>query len=95
MMFGAIVPELRGEAEILGGKLARLSQIREDVEKEKASLNASIIDLKTSSIDLGQLIIQKKQLVFDSAGKLEGEKKKSREGTSKGLKADHYAMNHG
>ena len=75
MMFGAIVPELRGEADILAGKLARLNQIRENVEKEKASLNSSITDLKTSSIDLGQLIIQKKQLVFDSAGKLEGEKK--------------------
>ena len=75
MMFGMIVPELRADAEILAKKLARLDQIRENVEKEKASLNASITNLKTSSIDLGQLIIQKKQLVFDSSGKLEGEKK--------------------
>ena len=75
MMFGTIVPELRTEAEILAKKLARLDQIRGTVEKEKASLNESISSLKTSQIDLGQLIIQKKQLAFDSAGKLEGEKK--------------------
>ena len=75
MMFGTIVPELRAEAEILAKKLARLDQIRTTVEKEKTSLNESITSLKTSQIDLGQLIAQKKQLAFDSAGKLEGEKK--------------------
>ena len=75
MMFGTIVPELRAEAEILAKKLARLDQIRDSVEKEKTSLNESITSLKTSQIDLGQLIAQKKQLAFDSAGKLEGEKK--------------------
>ena len=88
MMFGTIVPELRNDAGILAEKLARLDKIRLAVEKEKATLNGSIINLKTSQIDLGQLIIQKKQLVFDSSGKLEEEKRRSGElaGKAKSLK---------
>jgi murein hydrolase activator len=83
MMFGSIVPELRGEAEILSKKLARLEKIRGDLETEKTALNANMVSLKTSQIDLGQLILQKKQLVFDSAGKLESEKKRAAELASK------------
>ena len=79
MMFGTIVPELRADAQILAEKLARLDKIRLAVEKEKTTLNGSIINLKTSQIDLGQLIIQKKQLVFDSSGRLEEEKRRSGE----------------
>ena len=83
MMFGTIVPELRNDAQILADKLARLDKIRLAVEKEKATLNGSIINLKTSQIDLGQLIIQKKQLVFDNSGRLEEEKRRSGELASK------------
>jgi murein hydrolase activator len=83
MMFGSIVPELRGEAEALSRKLVRLEKIRGEVELEKIALNNSMVDLKTSQIDLGQLILQKKQLVFDSAGKLESEKKRAAELASK------------
>lgn len=83
MMFGTIVPELRADAGILAEKLARLNKIRLAVEKEKTTLNGSIINLKTSQIDLGQLIIQKKQLVFDSSGKLEEERRRSGELASK------------
>ena len=88
MMFGTIVPELRAEAEVLTQKLARLDRIRSDVETEKTALNDSMVSLKTSQIDLGQMIIQKKQLVFDSAGKLESEKKRAAElaGKAKSLK---------
>jgi murein hydrolase activator len=83
MMFGTIVPELRAEAAILTDKLARLDRIRTDVETEKASLNESMQSLKTAQINLGELIVQKKQLVFESAGKLEAEKKRAAELASK------------
>ena len=83
MMFGTIVPELRADAGILAEKLARLDKIRLAVEKEKATLNGSIITLKNSQIDLGQLIIQKKQLVFDNSGRLEEERRRSGELASK------------
>jgi murein hydrolase activator len=83
MMFGSIVPELRGEAEALAKKLARLETIRKDVELEKTALNSSMESLRTSQIDLGVLIQQKKQIVFESASKLESEKKRAAELASK------------
>ena len=79
MMFGTIVPELRAEAENLTQKLARLDRIRSDMESEKTSLNQAMLTLKTSQIDLDQLVAQKKQLVFESAGKLLAEKKRATE----------------
>ena len=79
MMFGSIVPELRGEAEALAKKLARLETIRKDVELEKTVLNTSMESLRTSQIDLGALIQQKKQIVFESASKLDSEKKRAAE----------------
>jgi murein hydrolase activator len=83
MMFGSIVPELRGEAEALAQKLARLEQIRGQVEAEKIALNDSMVNLKSSQLDLGQLILEKKQLIFESAEKLESEKKRAAELASK------------
>ena len=79
MMFGTLVPELRGEAETLAKKLTRLDRIRTAVEKEKSVLSASVTNLKTAQIDLDQLIAQKKQLVFDNSGKLAGEKRRAAE----------------
>ncbi len=83
MMFGSIVPELRGEAEALSKKLARLEKIRGEVETEKLALNDSMVSLKTSQIDLDQFVLQKKQLVFDGVGKLASEKKRTAELASK------------
>jgi murein hydrolase activator len=83
MMFGTLVPELRAEAQVLTDKLARLDRIRSEVETEKITLDQSMQNLKTSQIDLGQLIIQKKQLVFESTGKLEAEKARAADLASK------------
>jgi septal ring factor EnvC (AmiA/AmiB activator) len=79
MMFGTLVPELRVEAEILAKKLTRLDRIRLAVEKEKSMLSASVTNLKTAQIDLDHLTAQKKQLVFDRSGKLDGEKRRAAE----------------
>ena len=79
MMFGTIVPELRSQAEHLTEKLARLDRIRAEVETEKTALSASMQDLKTAQINLSELILQKKQMVFESAGKLEAEKQRAAE----------------
>jgi len=77
MMFGTLVPELRTEAEVLAKKLTRLDRIRTAVEKEKSVLSASVTNLKTAQIDLDQLVAQKKQLVFEGSGKLDGEKRRA------------------
>jgi len=77
MMFGTLVPELRTEAEVLAKKLTRLDRIRTAVEKEKSVLSTSVTNLKTAQIDLDQLVAQKKQLVFEGSGKLDGEKRRA------------------
>jgi septal ring factor EnvC (AmiA/AmiB activator) len=77
MMFGSIVPELRSQADALNQQLARLDRIRVNLESEKATLNANLVDLRSSQLDLGQLILQKKQLVFDHTGQLENEKQRA------------------
>jgi septal ring factor EnvC (AmiA/AmiB activator) len=79
MMFGTIVPELRSQAEHLTEMLARLDRIRAEVETEKTALSASMQELKTAQINLSELILQKKQMVFESAGKLEAEKQRAAE----------------
>ncbi len=77
MMFGAIVPELRAEAELLAGKLAHLDHIRVGIEAEKATLNQNISGLKISQDELDQLIAQKRQLVSQQAGKLQSEQQRA------------------
>jgi septal ring factor EnvC (AmiA/AmiB activator) len=79
MMFGTLVPELRTEAEVLAKKLIRLDRIRTAVEKEKSVLSTSVTNLKTAQIDLDQLVVQKKQIVFEGSGKLDGEKRRAAE----------------
>jgi murein hydrolase activator len=77
MMFGAIVPELRAEAELLVEKLSRLDHIRVGIEAEKTALAQNIAGLKLSQIKLDQLVAQKRRLVSDHTGKLQSEQKRS------------------
>ena len=77
MMFGAIVPELRAEAELLVEKLSRLDHVRVGIEAEKTVLAQNIAGLKLSQIKLDQLVAQKRRLVFDHTGKLQSEQKRS------------------
>ena len=88
MMFGSIVPELRGQAEALAAKLTRLDKIKGDVETEKLALDEAMTGFRTSQIGLAELVQQKKQLVFDSARKLESEKARAAElaGKAKSLR---------
>mgnify|MGYP002084510739 CR=1 FL=1 len=77
MMFGAIVPELRAEAELLAQKLSRLDHIRVGIEAEKTILAQNIAGLKKSQIELDQLIAQKRQLVSERESILQDEQKRA------------------
>jgi murein hydrolase activator len=77
MMFGAIVPELRDEAEALTAKLARLDEVRTTVKQQKEALAADIARLKGSRTDLKDLIDKKRQLVSDANSQLDSEKKRA------------------
>ncbi len=77
MMFGAIVPELRGEAEKLAARLAELEDTKTRLESEKLALAQSTQALKGSQAELDGLIEKKKQLVTDAASRLKAEKQRN------------------
>lgn len=83
MMFGAIVPEMRADAEKLASQLAELEQIRQSLDTEKQTVAANLFNLKASQADLGKLIEQKQQLVSEGNAKLASEKAKAAELASK------------
>ncbi len=78
MMFGAIVPEMRGVAEKLAAKLAELETIRTDLEGERQKMAEDVVNLKSSRLELGGLTEQKKKLLSEHGGKLADEKARTK-----------------
>jgi septal ring factor EnvC (AmiA/AmiB activator) len=79
IMFGAIVPELRGQAEELSADLARLEELRGNVKKGKDTLRADIARLKDSKAELDALIAKKRDMVASANTQLENETKRAAE----------------
>lgn len=79
LLFGAIVPELRGQAEELARNLARLEELRGNVKQGKEALRADIARLKDSKIELDALIDKKRTRVAEASAALESEKKRADE----------------
>jgi septal ring factor EnvC (AmiA/AmiB activator) len=79
MMFGAVVPEMRKEADALVGKLTRLDHVKANIEQEKGSIRDDLARLETTREQLTGLIARKKELVQENVSQLEAEKKRSAE----------------
>ncbi len=79
LLFGAIVPELREEAEELASDLARLEELRGNVKKGKETLRADIARLKESRQELDALISKKRDLVASASAQLETERQRASE----------------
>jgi murein hydrolase activator len=79
MMFGAIVPELRGEAEKLTGQLQELEEVKAGIETGRTALAESTANLTASQADLSELIEAKKRLVADGASRLKAEQQRNAE----------------
>ena len=79
IMFGSIVPELRGQAEQLAANLARLQELRANVGKGKETLRADIARLKESKIELDALIERKRDLVASANAELDSERQRAAE----------------
>jgi murein hydrolase activator len=62
MMFGAVVPDVRKQADLLLGKVTRLDQIRVNVDEEKTQLSAGLTALSKTQIEVKDLIKTKKTL---------------------------------
>ncbi|MGQ0486411.1 MAG: murein hydrolase activator EnvC family protein [Hyphomicrobiales bacterium] len=74
MMFGTIVPELRGEAEELARKLASLERIATIVAAEKQSIRQEIAGLEAAQAQVRGFAERKRLLAAAGNGRLELEK---------------------
>jgi murein hydrolase activator len=77
MMFGAVVPEMRAQAEDLQNKLKRLEAIRAETQLEKKKQQDALVALQASQVELQALQAQKKFFALTAAKDLEAEKQRS------------------
>ncbi len=77
MMFGAVVPEMRDQAQDLQNNLHRLETIKTETEDTKKSQEAALAALALSKTELTQLQSEKKALAASSAKDLTNEKLRS------------------
>ncbi len=79
MMFGAVVPEMRDQAQNLQNDLHRLEAIKTETEDTKKSQEAALQALAVSQIELIKLQTEKKAFAASSAKSLTDEKLRSAE----------------
>lgn len=79
MMFGAIVPDMRKDAEVLAAQLAELQDIRTALETESGKMTSDIANLKASRAELGGLIELKKKQLGEQGERLAQEKVRAKE----------------
>lgn len=79
MMFGSVVPELRGEADSLARKLTRLENIRAKTRAEQANLRETVAKLAASHHELEELQQRKRQLLASTSEQLVRERKRAGE----------------
>ena len=79
MMFGAVVPEMRDQAQNLQNDLHRLEAIKTETEDIKKSQEAALQALAVSQIELIKLQTEKKAFAASSAKSLTDEKLRSAE----------------
>jgi murein hydrolase activator len=77
MMFGAVVPDMRAQAEELQGQLQRLADNRTETEAEKKKQNDAMVAVQTSQIELMALQQQKKEFALTAGRDLVAEKQRS------------------
>ena len=83
MMFGTIVPELKGEAAKLAGELARLDELRTRTAGEQVKLKDNLARLTEAHQELIELQARKKALLAETDGRLNAEKARAQALASK------------
>lgn len=61
IMLGAVVPEMRSEADALAADLAELLRVRKDIDAENARLNGDLAGLAREQLRLNMLIDERQQ----------------------------------
>jgi murein hydrolase activator len=77
MMFGAVVPDMRAQAEELQGQLQRLADNRTETEVEKKKQNDAMVAVQSSQIELMALQQEKKEFALTAGRDLLAEKQRS------------------
>lgn len=83
MMFGAVVPEVRAQADRLKEQLDHLEAIQLDVASTKKELNAAILTASATQKELELLQLEKKNFAITAAQDLAAEKQRAIELASK------------
>lgn len=79
MLFGAIVPELRAEAEELVADLGRLDRVSTEIEAGQNDIRDEVASLEAARANLEALIARKQELIARANGNLDGERRRTRE----------------
>jgi murein hydrolase activator len=85
MLFGTIVPELRGEAELLHQQLTDLKILRDQFDIEVHQHDEALVALNASRLDITSLIKDKKAIAESSEQDLETERKHAEELAAKAI----------
>ncbi len=77
IMLGAVLPEMRQEAETLAQELAGLGRVRREIAEQRQKLSADIAAIPQERARLEQLITQRQQKQADSEKALEAERERA------------------
>jgi septal ring factor EnvC (AmiA/AmiB activator) len=79
MLFGTIIPELRGQAESLAQDLDRLDRLEAGIKSRKKAIAEELAGLEQSRLELSSLIDNKNKLLASDKARLEGERRRASE----------------
>ena len=79
MLFGAIVPELRAEAEELAADLGRLDKVTTEIAASQTGIRDELASLEAARANLETLIARKQEVIAKANGNLDGERRRTQE----------------
>jgi murein hydrolase activator len=77
IMLGAVVPEMRAEADALAGDLAELLRVRHEIEAEKAQLAGNLDVMAREQLRLNMLIDERQQKQAAAEQSLDAQKQQA------------------
>jgi septal ring factor EnvC (AmiA/AmiB activator) len=79
LLFGAVVPNLNGQAARLARELAELDAVRQRILATRAELDTNVANLAPARAELEALLARKKDLLAKTNSELEAERKRAEE----------------
>jgi septal ring factor EnvC (AmiA/AmiB activator) len=79
ILLGAVVPEMRHEAEALAGDLARLVEVRKDIDAERDKLKAEIASIESERTRMSALIDERQRQQVEHESSLSSERARALE----------------